>query len=303
MKRIFANVTFCCSLSVVLFSSCGNTGQTTSNDTTATVTTNEPATRQPVKAPEARGSRRILFIGNSHTEFYVSLPDLFRELCAFNHNDIKTEKLVEMGISLQDIYRDHNGKVAAACNSSDPDGNYYDYIVLQEKTPVAATNATEYKASVKQFIADIRKNSPGAVFLIYEVMSPADYDKEKNDYQELYREMKQTAQSVAAEHENTRLYRVSDAITAAYEGRNGYVYQDAGRDRLRHGEHTLHLLNDGGFLAATLLYTTLFDKAPELPEQMSLSTGTGDQDVAKLQPLKAAVSNPEALVKIAMENK
>lgn len=302
MKRITTTVLVYLSLLLYgSFFSCKS--QETSDKETRVTGDKEANTGKPVKVPEAQGSRRILFVGNSHTEYYVSIPDLFEQLCRFNHNDIEVAKVVEMGISLQDIYRDHKDKVAKACTGTDPDGNYYDYIVLQEKTPVAITNAAEYKVSVKQFMEVIRKNSPGAVLLVYEVMSPADHDKEKNDYNELYKEMKQIAQSVVTANDNAKLYRVSDAVTAAYEGKHGYNHLDAGRDRLRYGDNTLHLLNDGGFVAATLLYSTLFDKAPALPEQMSLSTGTGDNDMPELQPVKAAVSDPEALVKIAMDYK
>lgn len=302
MKRITTTVLVYLSLLLYgSFFSCKSQG--TSDKETQVTGDKEVSTGKPVKVPEAQGSRRILFVGNSHTEYYVSIPDLFEQLCRFNHNDIEVAKVVEMGISLQDIYRDHKDKVAKACAGTDPDGNYYDYIVLQEKTPVAITNAAEYKVSVKQFMEVIRKNSPGAVLLVYEVMSPADHDKEKNDYNELYKEMKQIAQSVVTANDNAKLYRVSDAVTAAYEGKHGYNHLDAGRDRLRYGDNTLHLLNDGGFVAATLLYSTLFDKAPALPEQMSLSTGTGDNDMPELQPVKAAVSDPEALVKIAMDYK
>lgn len=304
MKRINLTAILCFSLSLPLFFLACSTEKTNQQDkATTSGETTAAVTPKPVKAPDAKGSRRILFIGNSHTEYYVSIPDLFQELCRFNHNDIKIEKVVEMGISLQDIYKDHKDKVTAACSGTDPDGNFYDYVVLQEKTPVAANNAAEYKASVKQYLADIRKNSPGAVFLVYEVMSPANFDKEKNDYQELYKEMKQTAQSIAADNENTQLYRVSDAVTDAYAGKHNYVHLDAGRDRLRFGDNTLHLLNDGGFMAATLLYATLFHTAPNLPDQMSFSTGTGDKDVPKMQPVKTAVSNPDALLKIALDNK
>lgn len=258
------------------------------------------ATSKPVKVPEAVGPRRILFVGNSHTEYYVSIPDLFKELCTFNKQDIKTERLVEMGISLKDIYTDHKGKLVAACNQQDKDGNYYDYVVLQEKTPVTITDPGEYRSSVKQYMSDIRKNSPGAVFLIYEVMSPADYDKEKADYEQLAAEIGKTTASIVTENDNAKLYRVSEAISGAYKGKNGYQHRNSeNADRLRFGDNTLHLLNDGGFLAATLLYTTIFDKVPAVPAKMPLSTGTVEQDAPALQEIKTAISNPDALLKIA----
>lgn len=268
--------------------------------------TSTAAPAKPVTVPEAKGTRRILFIGNSHTEFYVSLPKMFGELCDFNQVDMEESTIVEMGISLEDIYRGSRDAIAKASSRNDPDGNYYDYIVLQEKTPVAAQDPQAYGESVKKFLADLKKNSPGAVALIYEVMSPLDYDREKGDYMQWADEMGRNAAAVTDASPNAKLYRLSAAITAAYRGDNGYRHAEGGKDRLRMGTNTLHMMNDAGFLAATLLYATIFGKAPAIPPQMSFSKGAdaeGQPAGQRLQAVREAVSDPDALLKIAMAHK
>lgn len=304
-KKTLQTLLLACAVAATL-TSCRNAGTETPESKPEEKGTAAAAPSKPVKAPEATGPRRILFVGNSHTSYYVNLPEMFGNLCQFNHNDFKEEEVVEMGISLEEIYSGYKKEVAAASARTDADGNYYDYIVLQEKTPVAAGELEAYKASVKKFMADLHKNSPGAVLLVYEVMSPADYDKETNDYEHWAGEMKKNATAVVNDNDNSKLFRLAEAITAAYKGDNSYSHTEAGKDRLRLGEGTLHMLNDGGFLAATLLYATIFDKAPAIPEQMSFSTGADAEGIPngqKEQPVKTAVSNPDALLKIAMAYK
>ncbi len=251
-----------------------------------------------IVAPEAKGTRRILFVGNSHIRYYISIPDLFANLCRFNKVEIKEEQVVEMGISLLDIYNDHKKKLEQACSKKDPDGNYFDYVVLQERTPVVTNNAAEYKASVKRLMALIRANSPGAVFLVYEMAPSRDYVRNQDEFRKLYQNILKVNREIVAEQSNTKLYKVAEAINAAYAGQSGYQYLVGGEDRLRRGNLTLHLLNDSGFMAAVQLYASLFDRLPAIPSEMHFN----DNEPGKLRlyAVKDAVSNPEALLQIAM---
>lgn len=251
-----------------------------------------------VVAPEAKGSKRILFVGNSHIRYYISIPSLFSSLCRFNNVVIREEQVVEMGISLLDIYKDHRKQVDEVCAKNDPDGNYYDYVVLQERTPIVTNNSEEYKASVRKLMSLIRQNSPGAVFLVYEMAPSRDFVRNQGEFRKLYDNILKVNREVIAEHNNTKLYRVAEAINAAYEGERGYHYLINGEDRLRHGNLTLHLLNDSGFMAAVQLYATLFDKLPEIPSEMYFTDGGLDSQ--HLHAVKDAVSDPEALQQIAL---
>jgi hypothetical protein len=275
--------------------SCRNTKSDTKDNTIAKETIAHP------KIPKAEGAPRILFVGNSHTEYYTSMPLLFDELCKASNQPMNIDKLVTMGVAINEIYEDHKKVAEAYFAKKDADGNYYDLVVLQEKTPTALQEPETYKANVKMILEKIRKNSPGAAVYIYEGMSPLPFtDEQFNPY---YEEMRKNALEVMKTSGNAGLLRVGDAVKEAYEGKNSYNYIVAGKDNLRFGTNTLHLLNDGGYMQAILLYATIFDKMPTIPAELTLSTGTGDNDNMKKQPVANSISNPKALEAIAFSNR
>lgn len=252
-------------------------------------------------APKAEGTPRTLFIGNSHTEYFVSAPILFGEICKANNQEMNIDQLVTMGVSLDQIYADHKDEAENNFAKTDKDSNYYDYVIIQESTPVALAEPDKYAANVKMIVDKIRKNSPNVAIYIYEGMSPLPFTE--SEYKEYYDEMRKNAIAVAEATKNAGLVRVGDAINDAYNGKNNYKYLVENKDNLRFGENTLHLLNDGGFLQAVLLYATIFDKKPSIPKELTLSTGTGDNDEIKKQEVNKAISNPKALQEIAFSNR
>jgi hypothetical protein len=279
----------------ILFSACNNKSTSTENSTATSEKMAHP------KAPKAEGSPRILFIGNSHTEFFVSAPILFGEICKANSQPMKVDQLVTMGVSIDKIYDDHKTEAEQNFVKADKDGNYYDYVVLQESTPVALADLDKYKANVKMITDKIRKNSPDAAFYIYEGMSPLPITD--SEYQDYFDEIRKNAIAVVEATKNSGLLRVGDAVNDAYNGKNDYKYLVGNKDNLRFGENTLHLLNDGGFMQAVLLYATIFDKKPSIPKELTLSTGTGDNDDMKKQEVSKATSNAKALEEIAFSNR
>jgi hypothetical protein len=250
------------------------------------------------------GSPKILFIGNSHTEYYVSLPQMFNDLCAYNKKEMSVDTLVEMGTPLSIFLTDENNRLESKITKTDNDSNYYDYVVLQEETPVAIDDPDTYDNSVKELMEKIKKNSPDAEFLIYEIMSPIGCKEKMDsyDFTDFYNKIKENTEGVASNNK-ARIFHLGSAIKDAYSGVEDYKYNVNGQDRLRHGVQNLHMLNDAGFMASALLYATLFNERPAIPEKMTLSTGTGENDGWKMQPVKTAVSNPSALLNIAMKNK
>ena len=282
-------------IAAMLFSACNNKS-TSPEDSTATA----EKIAHP-KAPKAEGSPRILFIGNSHTEFFVRAPILFGEICKANNQPMIIDQLVTMGVSIDKIYEDHKTEAEQNFAKTDKDGNYYDYVVIQESTPVALAELDKYQANVKMITDKIRKNSPDVAFYIYEGMSPMPItDSEYKDY---YDEMRENAIAVVKTTKNAGLLRVGDAINDAYNGKADYMYLVKDEDNLRFGESTLHLLNDGGYLQGALLFATLFDKKPIMPKELTLSTGTGDNDDMKKQDVSKAISDPKALEEIAFSNR
>lgn len=115
--------------------------------------------------------------------------------------------------------------------------------------------------------------------------------------------MRRNAISVIEFIKNAGLLRVGDAVKDAYNGKNGYKYLVENKDNLRYGKHTLHLINDGGFMQAILLYATIFDQKPIIPKKLLLITGTGYFDAMRKQEVVKAITNPEALKEIAYSNR
>lgn len=279
----------------ILFASCNPNHTTTNQSEIASETKGRP------KKPKLKGKPRILFIGNSHIEYFVSTPLLFDELCKANNQPMNIDKLVEMGGSIDEIYRKNKVKADHNFAKTDPDGNYYDYAVIQEKTPIALADLETYKASVKMMVYKIQKNSPDVAIYIYEGMAPIPF--ESREYYDYYATIRSNAMTVLKMTPNAGLFRMGDAIKDAYEGKSGYKYLIDNIDRLRLKQKSLHVLNDGGFMQGVLLYATIFDKKPIIPAQLSLSTGTGKHDGITKQEVSKAISNPKALEEIAFNNR
>lgn len=298
MKKLM----LCCTGISLFFAACNSgadnkaAGNTDENNTTPKSAATAMA--KP-KAPVAEGPKRILFVGNSHTEYYVSMPDLLAALCKENNQEIQIDKLVEMGASIDEILKAQKSAADKDFAATDKDGNYYDYIILQEKTPVALQELEKYKANCKVLIDMAGKNSPGAAVYVYELMSPVSYKDDPKEFAEYQEEMTKNAQEVAKALPNAGILPLGTAVAAAYEGKEGYTYEKGGKDQLRFGSNTLHMLNDAGFLGTVLLYETIFGAEPKIPAQLPLSTGTGDNDPIKVQEVNTTISNPGALQKIA----
>ncbi|UUF16917.1 MULTISPECIES: hypothetical protein [Flavobacterium] len=253
------------------------------------------------KPPKAIGPPRILFIGNSQIEYFVSAPTLFQELCNFNNKHINVQQLVTMGVSLDKVYYTNKTEANQIFSNRDKDGNYYDFVVLQEATPIALTDLEKYRSNLKLIVEKIHKNSPDVAIYVYQNMSPLPYTNP--EYDDYYKELQKNAVLAAAYIKNAGLLRVGDAVKDAYEGKSGYKYLSNNKDNLRYGKNILHFTNDGGFLQAVLLYSAIFNKTPIIPKKLILSTGTGDKDNMRKQEVDKVISNPEALEEIAFNNR
>ena len=101
------------------------------------------------KAPKAEGSPRILFIGNSHTEYFVSAPILFDEICKANNQPMNIDQLVTMGVSIDKIYDDHKTEAEENFAKRDKDGNYYDYVIIRSQHLLRLQNQINMQLMLK----------------------------------------------------------------------------------------------------------------------------------------------------------
>ncbi len=290
-KVIMRKVMYIMGLSILMLS-CGNAGKDSNS-----AEQQETAIAAPI-APKSEGVKRVLMVGNSHTQYYVSLPELLTSLCKENNQQVEVVSLLEMGESIDKILEANEAKAAELFDKTDADGNYFDYVILQEKTPVALLYLDAYTANCKQIAEMIKKNSPGVAIYVYELMSPFEYQTE-SDFDEGTKLLHENAISVAKSIENAGVLFIGNEIAEAYNGNEGYNYLVNEKDNLRFGENSLHMLNDAGFLASIYIYKTLFGSSPKIPDSLPLSTGIGDDDGIQMQPVNEAVSNAAALQKIA----
>jgi len=220
-------------------------------------------------------------------------------ICKENGKQVEIEKLVEMGVAIDEILAANKAKAEKSFAATDKDGNYYDYIVLQEKTPIAIQELEKYKANCKALVDMASKNSPGVAVYVYQLMSPVPFKGNVEEFKQYQDEINKNTIAVAKSLPNAGVYRLGEAVADAYAGKNGYAFEKGSEELLRHGQNSLHMLNDAGYMASALLYQTIFGVEPKMPAQLPLSTGTGDNDPIKLQDIATAVSNVDALNKIA----
>lgn len=286
-------------LGAFLFTSCNSNNK----QATATSDQQQEAMAKPTP-PKAEGSIRVLFVGNSHTEYFASFPKMLEALSKENGKHVEVSTLIEMGVSIDKILAAHKAEADKLFAQTDADGNYFDYIILQESTPVAVQDENQYKNDCKTIHDLASKNSPGVATYIYELIAPFDFGS--SDYKDYQPVLSDNATNVAKSLPNTGVLRFAAVLNSAYEGKEGYDYQNLkdgklrdGQDLLRHNDNSHHMLNDAVFLNSIVLYQTIFGETPKIPLQLPLSTGTGDNDNIAVMDLNKGVSNPEALIKIA----
>ncbi|MDR0229976.1 MAG: hypothetical protein LBI72_13095 [Flavobacteriaceae bacterium] len=279
-------------LGALVLTSCGDKkgGSEGTVDTVKELVTNP-------KAPKAEGPIRILFVGNSHTEYFASFPKMIEALAKANNKQVEVKSLLEMGVSIDKIMTANQKDANKLFAQTDKDGNYFDYVILQEATPVAIQELDKYKANTKSVHDRVIKNSPEVATYIYGLTVPFDFDgADFKDYQPM---LLDNGVAVAKALPNTGFLNFSAVLGAAYEGKEGYVAIKNGKDTLRHTDSSRHMLNDAVFMNSIVLYQTLFGETPTIPQQLPLSTGTGDNDTIKIMDVAKGVSNPDALLKIA----
>lgn len=282
----------CSLLGISLLISCNSkNGKTTDGDSSL-----ESSMAKPTP-PKADGAVRVLFIGNSHTEYFVSFPEVLKALCKENGKNVEVLSLIEMGVSIDKIIAANQAKADKMFAETDKDGNYIDYIILQEATPVAIQEAQKFIDNSKMAHDLVAKNSPGVATYVYQLMAPFDF--ESSDFKDYQSVLIENVTNAAKALPNAGVVHFATALAAAYEGKEGYVSKKGDADLLRFTDSSKHMLNDAVFLNSIVLYQNIFGETPKIPQQLPLATGTGDNDEIKLMDVNKGVSNSEALLKIA----
>lgn len=279
-----------------MLASC-NSGNNKSADNNANGSASQQETIAKPTPPKNEGVIRVLFVGNSHTEYFASFPMMLEALTKANNKQVEVSTLIEMGVSIDKIIAANASKAGKLFAETDTDGNYFDYIILQESTPVAIQEDNQFALDCKIVRDMALVNSPDVATYIYELTYPADYTD--SDFKEGQTMLVENAVKVAKSLPNTGILKFGTILGSAYQGKEGYTAIKDGKDILRHTDNSRHMLNDAVFLNSIVLYQTLFGESPKIPAQLPLSTGTGDYDEIKNIEINKGISNPEVLEKIA----
>lgn len=277
--------------SIILLVSCG-LGNSQSADST---TKDEQVLN--VIAPKSEGTRRILMVGNSHTEYFASFPRMLEALCKENGKDVEIISSLAMGVSLDENKKTNNDLLTKISTLTDPDGNYLDYIILQESTPVVYQEPIKYEVNAKMLRTLFVTNSPDVATYIYGLTFPEDVTS--SDFKQCQQVLDENTLTVATALPNTGVLPFSKVLIAAYQGKEGYTAIKDGKDYLRYTDNSRHMLNDAVFVNSIVLYQILFGETPKIPEKLPLATGIGDSDQIQLMNINQGVSNPESLLKLA----
>jgi len=290
-------------IAMLILASCksGNEKSASGEDKQSTDTKEQVAEVKKPVPPKSEGPLRILFVGNSHTEYFVSFPEILKALVKENNKSVEVESLLEMGVSIDKILSANKGKANKLFSKEDKDGNYFDYVILQESTPVAIQKLSQYKQDCKSIYDLVSKQSPNTAVYIYELMAPLNY--KDSDFKEWQTILVNNASEVAQSIPNAGVLKFATVLGSAYEGKEGYSAKKGNTDLLRHTDNSHHMLNDAVFLNSVFLYKTLFNEEPKIPQKLPLATGTGDNDNIELLEVSNTISNPEALEKIALSYK
>lgn len=296
MKKSFLYVLTC----VFLFVSCNSGNKNNKSGDSNTTTTETPEKEQELAKPtppKSEGAIRVLFVGNSHTEYFASFPKMLEALAKENGKQLEVVTLIEMGVSIDKIlsaHKTHAGKLFA---ETDKDGNYIDYMILQESTPIAIQKKKQYIDDCKTIHDMAIKNSPDVATYIFELMAPAGYTDSK--YKQYQKILSENALEVAKSLPNAGVLKFATVLGSAYQGKEGYSAESEGKDILRHTDSSFHMLNDAIFVNSIVLYQIIFGESPKIPQQLPLATGTGDNDKIISMDVSKGISNADALVKIA----
>ena len=183
---------------------------------------------------------RVLFIGNSHTERYGGMDWLVANLVAAEDppRTYEAERLTASGVTL--AYHFENGAPERIRQGD------WDVVVLQESLPASPTRTAEpFLEYARRFDEIVRESGARTVF--YMTWPQSNYDwADLDDFIAAHRQ-------VEAEL-GARIAPVGVAMARAQAERPDLALLDA---------DGVHASWEGAYLAAAVIYATLFDRSPQ----------------------------------------
>ncbi len=217
------------------------------------------ATAQP-QGEKSKDEIHVLFIGNSLT-YYHDLPKMIAELAkAGKQRPLRHERETPGGCTFEKHWKD--GKALAKIQS-----RKWDYVVLQDQSQAPLLKRDSMFDHAKKFDAEIKKQ--GAKTILYQTWAlqnkPDDQPTISKAYLDLSKELK------------SQIAPVGNAWETALKANDKLVL---------HEKDKKHPSATGTYLAACVIYATIYGKSPEgLPG----SIGKLTDDEAR--PLQAVAWN------------
>lgn len=184
------------------------------------------------------GKLRVLFIGNSYT-YFNNLPELLAQLAvsAKPPQHIETQMVVRGGWTLKMHWED-----GAALKALQQDK--WDYVVLQEQSLLPINDPETMHNYARLFDAEIKKSGAKTIFYLTWA---------RQDHPEMQGKLNDAYMSIARE---------LGALVAPV----GMAWQNAFKENSKtvfHIEDKSHPNAAGSYIAACVLYATIYGKSPE----------------------------------------
>ncbi len=236
---------------------------------------------------------RILFVGNSHT-FKNKMPEMFRRLCVQQGIDPHVTVLAKGRHSLYEfLYPD--GEDAESVRLGRElrrllKKKKWDAVVLQDRSYEAVANPEKMRQAVRELDAMVRQ--AGARTVLYMTWAPK---KGNASYQKHAGERGKTPDAYLS-----RVWKMYAGLSATYEtalAPVGMAFR-RGKEILPSisllSDDGLHASTSGSYLAACVLYATIFGKSPEgnpyRPDGLAGTEKARARVAEKLQALSADVT-------------
>ncbi len=200
---------------------------------------------------EARREKvyEILFVGNSYT-FYNDLPAMVQEIANRKNIRMECDKLLEGGANLQGHFHDEKSdKVKEKIKS-----RRYDAIILQDQSMMPAISPEETLDAVRKWASILPKenetNSQVPKLILFQTWGRMDPNGFNNEMQD----------------QLTACYQKAADLHGAQVAPVGEAWRLWLSDSKRMKEYPLHVGDGshpnlaGSYLAASIIYATIFDK-------------------------------------------
>lgn len=202
----------------------------------------------------------VLFVGNSYTTSN-NLAGTFADLAADGGYDAKVDVVARGGAWLRDHVADGDVRAALA-------GGDWDFLVLQEQSIVPASSTERVNAmypAVRQLAAIADDWDTETVLFLTWARRDGFPDVGYGSYEPMQRAITEAYEVIGAEV-GARVAPVGEAWSVAHQGSHD-LYESDGS----------HPAESGTYLAAAVLYATVFGKDPTgLEHSGPLETGTAD---------------------------